>query len=75
MNKLIRKISIAVTGDGVQVESEGLSGKETEELINRLVKKHKNFMILKKINHVGDHPIYVEWKNMLGVNMIVKEKS
>ncbi|KKN00300.1 hypothetical protein LCGC14_1139230 [marine sediment metagenome] len=49
------KLSIAVTSEGVQVESEGITQKETEKLINRLIKKHSNFMIFKKKNSLGSY--------------------
>ncbi len=53
--KGISKLSIAVTSQGVQVESEGLSEKKTEKLVERLIKKHEKFMIFKKKNDMGSY--------------------
>ncbi|GAG90169.1 unnamed protein product [marine sediment metagenome] len=49
------KLTIQVNSEGVGVESEGLHPKKIEDMINRMILKHKDFMIMKRRNRFGSY--------------------
>ena len=51
----VKKIALSVSSTGVLVECEGISQEKTESMLDRIIKKHKNFMVLKRKNELGSY--------------------